>query len=1020
MTFFYNTIVIALALGVNCAHFKIPEVENTVNEILHEFSNTVHYAGNGTQSSHVEKRQSTPYWYEMITHQGISAFGPSGYQVYRNVKDYGAKGDGVTDDTAAINAAMNAGGRCGQGCSSSTVTPAVIYFPSGTYILSSSIIDQYYTQVIGNPNNPPVLKATAGFSGFGLIDGDKYYTANLNWDSTNVFWRQVRNFVFDLTSVPIGSSICGIHWPTAQATSLQNLVFQMSSAAGTQHVGIFSESGMCQIMVIKIEKEVADKVVGSAGFMNDLTFNGGNFGLQIGNQQFTMRNIVFNNCVTAISQLWSWGWLYQGLTINNCQKGVDISSVNSGSQLVGSITIIDSTFTNTPVGVITAFSSTSFPNTAGSLILENVFLSNVGIAVQEAGGATLLAGNSGSTTIAGWGQGNEYTPNGPQRFQGSFTPMTRPELLLNGNVYYFRSKPQYNNLPVSSFLSVRSAGATGNGVADDTAALQTVINNAAASGSVVYFDAGTYRITSTLQIPPGSKLVGEAYPIIVSSGPFFNDMNSPQPVVRVGNAGQAGKVEWTDTIVSTQGTQAGAIAIEWNLASSGAASGMWDVHVRIGGFAGSNLQVGQCPKTPGNLAINTACVGAYMLMHVTASASNLYLENVWLWTADHDVDSSDNNQITIYSGRGLHIESTAGNFWLVGTAVEHNTLYQYQLANTQNIFMGFIQTETPAPTPFSVVPTLNDPDFASSCAGQSGNCANAWGLRILNSSNILVYGGGLYSFFNDYNTTCSNGGGPETCQSNIFSLERSLSNINVYCLNTVGTTNMITQAGKSLALYSDNVNIYSDTIALFNPGVVSYPISSPGATILCWTYRGCYTDSISARILGNTLTVNGGAAAMTIGACLNACQTAGFSLAGIEYSGECSQPDCDNALRNGGGPAPDGAAQCNMSCNGNKTEICGGPNRLDLYSSSACTSAPIGTSWNSKGCYSDSISARTLSIGPVSVGGATTVQLCQAACKALGYVYAGVEYAVECWCDNALRNGGGPAANGLDLYTFGF
>jgi glucan 1,3-beta-glucosidase len=149
----------------------------------------------------------------------------------------------------AINAAMNDGGRCGQGCPSSTITPAVVYFPSGTYILSSSIIDQYYTQIIGNPNNPPVLKATAGFTGFGLIDGDKYYTANLNWGSTNVFWRQVRNFVFDLTSVPITSSLSGIHWPTAQATSLQNLVFQMSPAAGTQHVGVFCESGMYQIFL---------------------------------------------------------------------------------------------------------------------------------------------------------------------------------------------------------------------------------------------------------------------------------------------------------------------------------------------------------------------------------------------------------------------------------------------------------------------------------------------------------------------------------------------------------------------------------------------------------------------------------------------------------------------------------------------------------------------------------------------------------------------------------------------------
>jgi glucan 1,3-beta-glucosidase len=341
--------------------------------------------------------------------------------------------------------------------------------------------------------------------------------------------------------------------------------------------------------------------------MTDITFNGGIVGASIGNQQFTMRNLIFNNCVTAISQLWDWGWVYQGISINNCQKGIDMSAGGSSAQNVWSVTLIDSSITNTPIGIITAHTSSSSPATAGSLIIENVALTNVPTAIQLTGGSTLLAGTSGSMTIAGWGQGHKYTPSGPTQFQGIITPNSRPASLLSGNKYYVQSKPQYNNLPVSSFQSVRGAGAAGNGVQDDTYALQQVINNAAAAGAVVFFDAGTYRVTSTLFIPAGSKIVGEGYSVIMSSGSYFNNMASPQPVVRVGHAGDTGQVQWSDMIVSTQGQQAGAVLIEWNLNTSGTPSGMWDVHTRIGGFVGSNLQYAQCPSGSQNTG---SCIGA--------------------------------------------------------------------------------------------------------------------------------------------------------------------------------------------------------------------------------------------------------------------------------------------------------------------------------------------------------------------------------------------------------------------------
>jgi glucan 1,3-beta-glucosidase len=47
---------------------------------------------------------SEPYWLQNIRHQGKAAYNsnPDTYQVFRNVKEFGAVGDGLTDDTNAI------------------------------------------------------------------------------------------------------------------------------------------------------------------------------------------------------------------------------------------------------------------------------------------------------------------------------------------------------------------------------------------------------------------------------------------------------------------------------------------------------------------------------------------------------------------------------------------------------------------------------------------------------------------------------------------------------------------------------------------------------------------------------------------------------------------------------------------------------------------------------------------------------------------------------------------------------
>lgn len=65
-------------------------------------------------------------------------FSPSGYQFYRNVRDFGAQGDGSTDDTEAINRAVawysttDSTLRCGESCGATSVLGALVYFPVRT------------------------------------------------------------------------------------------------------------------------------------------------------------------------------------------------------------------------------------------------------------------------------------------------------------------------------------------------------------------------------------------------------------------------------------------------------------------------------------------------------------------------------------------------------------------------------------------------------------------------------------------------------------------------------------------------------------------------------------------------------------------------------------------------------------------------------------------------------------------------------------------------------------------------
>ncbi|KAJ3878853.1 exo-beta-1,3-glucanase [Lentinula edodes] len=742
---------------------------------------------------------SDPYWLESITHQGTAAYNadPTSYQVFRNVMDFGAKGDGVTDDTAAVNSAISSGDRCGLGsCNSSTVTPAVVFFPSGTYLISTPLNLYYYTQLIGDAKNPPTLLASAAFAGMAVINADIYLAGGSEWYApTNNFFRSVRNFVIDLTQVPAANSEgTGIHWQVSQGTSLMNIMFEMSTESDTAHQGIWMENG-------------------SGGFMGDMVFNGGKYGIWGGNQQFTVRNVTMNNVQTAIYGLWNWGYTFQGVTINNCQVGFDLATggITEATQSVGGEAIIDAVVIDTPIFVRTSAASTSL---AGSIVINNAQLTNVGIAVGVLDGETVLEGSTGSLTIDSWGQGNVYsgTSTTGTFTQGDIVSATKPSSLLDsaGRIVG-KMHPQYADYAVDQFVSVKSKGAKGDGATDDTATLQAIFD--AYSGcAIIFFDAGTYIVTSTLQIPAGTQMVGEAWSVIAGSGSAFEDQSNPQVVVQVGAENSQGIMEISDIIFTTVGPTPGAIVVEWNVqepSGNSAGAGMWDSHIRLGGAIGTNLET-NCPAD--GSGGTTDCFAAYMALHLTASSS-AYLEGTWVWLADHDLDGDGYTQITLYSGRGIYSES-AGPVWMIGTGTfssEHHSLYQLQLDNAQNHYLGLFQTEIPyyqpspeSPSPFTSSTTYNDPTTFDS--------GFAWAVNVVSSTDIIFFGAGLYSFYNDYTQDCLD---TMSCQPQLVNID-STSSVTIYSLSTIGATYQLSVENTGIVNQSDNIDGYQSTVTVWS------------------------------------------------------------------------------------------------------------------------------------------------------------------------------------------------------------
>lgn len=131
--------------------------------------------------------------------------------------------------------------------------------------------------------------------------------------------------------------------------------------------------------------------------------------------------------------------------------------------------------------------------------------------------------------------------------------MTTPRAaaLLSNGKYFTMAPPTYQKYSVDQVLNIKNVAGLpvyGDGATDETNNINAILSQYAGC-KIIYFPAGTYIVTNTINVPAGSRIYGDAFGTAISAlgGNFYNPA-APATMVKVGNAGDVGVAQITDML----------------------------------------------------------------------------------------------------------------------------------------------------------------------------------------------------------------------------------------------------------------------------------------------------------------------------------------------------------------------------------------------------------------------------------------------------------------------------------------
>jgi hypothetical protein len=468
-----------------------------------------------------------------------------------------ATGDGVADDSDALQQAIDSAANANRG--------GVVFLPAGRYRITRTIIIPIAVRVYGIGQTRPVLVLAANTPGFqkGVANmviftgADSYRIGGiaqpvpsavpapgtpgakpLQDANSATFYSVLSNVDFEVGDG--NPAAAGVRMHTAQHSNLSHIDFRMGSGlAGIYQVG---------------------------NYAYDLHFHGGRYGILAEKTspawQFTLLDSTFDSQRDAAVREHEANLTLVNSDIRNTPVGIEIDR-GYGDWLWGSNVRFENV---SKAGVVISNEN----NVYTQIGFEKISAKNMPVFAHFRDSGRAVAGKGASYQVNEFTHGLKIdTLGAPGRFDTKVN-------MTAGAAKAKEERVRRHLPPVSEWASVHSFGAKGDGIADDTAALQKAID----TKRVVYLPLGVYAVSDTLRMKPDTVLIGlhpsQTLLRIPNGSPNFQGADTPKALLESAQGG--------DAVVTGIGIQTGevnnrAVGILWR---AGEKSLMDDIRIMWG------------------------------------------------------------------------------------------------------------------------------------------------------------------------------------------------------------------------------------------------------------------------------------------------------------------------------------------------------------------------------------------------------------------------------------------------------